>query len=64
MFLPNFIPILWMLTYQATRTYSIGRLDDKKSFNHFIIVELLERFGIEMPKSLIPYLVSVVSMSQ
>ena len=63
MCLPNIIPLLEMLTYQATDTYSIGSSDGRKTFNHFIIVELLEIFEIEMPKSIMPYLVGVVSMS-
>ena len=44
--------------------YSIESLDERKIFNHFIIVELLEIFEIEMPIYLMPYLASVVSMSQ
>ena len=64
MWLPKFIHLLWMLTYQATRTYSIRSLDERKTFNHFIILELLEIFEIEMPKYPMPYLVGVFSMSQ
>ena len=64
MFLPNFIPLLWILTYQATMTYSIRILDERQAFNHFITVELLEIFEIEMPKSLMPNLTGAVSMSQ
>ena len=52
MCLPNIIPLLWMLTYQETSTYSIGGLDGEKTFNHFIIVELLQIFEIEMAKYL------------
>ena len=63
MCLPNFIPILWMLTYQATKTYYIRSLDERKTFNHFIIVELLEIFEIEMPKYLMPKFYGVIGMS-
>ena len=64
MCLPNFIPLLWMLTNQATNTYPIESLDGIKIFNHFIIVELLEIFEIEMAKYLMPNLAGVVSMRQ
>ena len=37
--------------------------DEKQTFNHFIIMELLEIFEIDIPKSLIPYIASVFGMS-
>ena len=63
MFLPNVILIFWML-YQSPSTYSMESLDGGKTFNHVIIVELLQIFEIEMAKSLMPNLAGVVSMRQ
>ena len=42
----------------------IPTTDEKQTFNHFIIMELLEIFEIDIPKSIMPYLVGVASMSQ
>ena len=37
-------------------------MDERQAFNHFVIVELLEIFEIEMPKSLMPQLAGVIGI--
>ena len=62
-FLPIVIIVLYMLPNNASLACPFGKLDACKSFNHVFFSQILNISIVEVSKTLIPYITSVIDMS-